>query len=202
MDKVLQKWNVGRFQSESQGTSLSNSESLTILKLFKLLWAKIFLVTTSLLPHLFCSAHLWRPAIVYTLHIKKIPQKWEIKWELCLYELHWHSHSYTDIGDIFNSQHILRNREVLTRSSADRESNHYLKLDSFHQDSTVLSVGVQTKLAPQDFGCSLQHNHLYHVIQSHLQQLLKRGEVNRTFKVLLSLSIGNRDVHLRHPAFG
>lgn len=84
--------------------------------------------------------------------------------------------------------HVLHNREVLTCSFADRELNHYLlKWDSLHQASTILNVGVKIQLVLQDFFCSPQYHYLHHVIQSHLQQLLKRGEMNSTFKLLLSL---------------
>lgn len=58
--------------------------------------------TTVCPPSLFWSSS----ETSYTLYIKIIPQRWEMKWELCLHELHWRSHNYIDTGVICNSQHM------------------------------------------------------------------------------------------------
>lgn len=187
-DKVLQKWNVGSFQSESQTDSTKDYQRWVLnydasyLGFYqpKYFWWHHCLPTFSVLI-IFGDQ-------LYSLHKKKMPQEWEMKWELYLHVLHWHSHYYIDTGVTCNSQHMYFITGKCWRSFADRELNHYLlKWDSLPQASTILNVGVKIQLVLQDFFCSPQYHYLHHVIQSHLQQLLKRGEINSTFKLLLSL---------------
>lgn len=108
-DKVLQKWNVGSFQSESQKHFIywlwvPNYDSSYIKKYSYIsISQNIFGDYTTVCP----PFRFWSSLETsYTLHIKKIPQKWEMKWELCLHDLHWHSDSYIDTGVICSSQHV------------------------------------------------------------------------------------------------